>query len=144
VTRASAKAEPSAKARPSRNTRSSDAAKVPRSSSDVFRFWMSIGVGLLVGIAFEITVIVLQVTGARPVPTDEQFNLEFGFGARLTIWIGFAITYLALGLRAFSRCDRALCDGCWRNPSRHRVSKGGCWPGEAVLAGRSPSHCWHS
>jgi hypothetical protein len=107
VTRASAKAEPSAKARPSRNTRSSDKAKVPRSSSDVFRFWMSIGVGLLVGIAFEITVIVLQATGARPVPTDEQFNLEFGFGARLTIWIGFAITYLALGLRAFARCDRA-------------------------------------
>jgi hypothetical protein len=69
--------------------------------------WTSIGVGLLVGIAFEIMVIVLQVTGARPVPTDEQFNLEFGFGARLTIWIGFAITYLALGLRAFLRCDRA-------------------------------------
>jgi Protein of unknown function (DUF1345) len=107
VTRASGKAEPSDKARLGRKTRSSDKAKVPRSCSDVFRFWMSIGVGLLVGIAFEITVIVLQATGARPVPTDEQFNLEFGFGARLTIWIGFAIIYLALGLRAFSRCDRA-------------------------------------
>jgi hypothetical protein len=95
VTRASAKVEPS------------DKAKVPRSCSDVFRFWVSIGLGLLVALVFEIVVIVLQVTGARPVPTDEQFNLEFGFGARLTIWIGFAITYLALGLRAFSRCDRA-------------------------------------
>ena len=119
VTRASAKPEPSDKAGPSRKTRSidktrsskkirsSDMTKVPRSCSDVFRFWMSIGLGLLVGLVFEITVILLQVTGARPVPTDEQFNLEFGFGARLTVWIGFAITYLALGLRAFSRCDRA-------------------------------------
>jgi Protein of unknown function (DUF1345) len=68
---------------------------------------MSIGLGLLVGLMFEIMVILLQVTGVRPVPTDEQLNLEFGFGARLTVWIGFAITYLALGLRAFSRCDRA-------------------------------------
>jgi Protein of unknown function (DUF1345) len=119
VTPASAKPEPSDKAGPSRKTRSidktrsskkirsSDTTKVPRSCSDVFRFWMSIGVGLVVGLMFEITVILLQVTGTRPVPTDEQFNLEFGFGARLTVWIGFAITYLALGLRAFSRCDRA-------------------------------------
>jgi hypothetical protein len=134
VTRASAKAEPSAKARPSRNTRSSDAAKVPRSSSDVFRFWMSIGVGLLVGIAFEITVIVLQVTGARPVPTDEQFNLEFGFGARLTIWIGFAITYLALGLRAFSRCDRA-------ELVRRVLAKPPGIACQKVLAGRG-RRCW--
>ncbi len=107
VTRASAKAEPSDKARSSRKIRSSDKAKVPRSCSDVFRFWVSIGLGLLVALGFEIVVIVLQVTGARPVPTDEQFNLEFGFGARLTIWIGFAVTYLALGLHAFSRCERA-------------------------------------
>jgi hypothetical protein len=107
VTRASAKAEPSGKARPSRKTRASGETKVPRSCSDVFRFWMSIGLGLLVAIGFEILVITLQVTGARPVPTDEQLNLEFGFGARLTIWIGFALSYLALGLHAFARCDRA-------------------------------------
>ena len=56
---------------------------------------------------FQIVVIVLQVTGARPGSTDERFNLEFGFGARLVAWIGFAIAYFVLGLRAFSRCDRA-------------------------------------
>ena len=55
----------------------------------------------------QIVVIVLQVTGARPGSTDERFSLEFGFGARLVAWIGFAIAYFVLGLRAFSRCDRA-------------------------------------
>lgn len=88
-------------------TSSSDKSKVPRSCSDVFRFWVSVGLGFLVAAAFQITVIVLQVTGIRTVPTDEQFNLEFGFGVRLSAWIGFAVTYLALGLHAFSRCDRA-------------------------------------
>jgi hypothetical protein len=88
-------------------TRSSEKAKVPRACSDVFRFWMSIGLGFLVAVVFQIGVIVLQITGARPVSTDEQFDLEFGFGARLAAWIGFATAYFALGLRAFSRCDRA-------------------------------------
>lgn len=82
-------------------------AKVPRACSDVFRLWASIGFGFLVTIVFEIVVIVLQVTGARAAPADEQLDLELGFGARLTGWIGFAVTYLALGLRAFSRCNRA-------------------------------------
>ena len=99
VTRASAKTELRNQAKPK--------AKVPRSCSDVFRLWASIGVGLLFTVAFEIVVIVLVATGARPAPTDRQFELEFGFGARLTAWNGFAISYLALGLRAFSRCDRA-------------------------------------
>ncbi len=58
-------------------------------------------------IVFEIIVIALQVTGARPVPTDAQFELEFLFGARLAAWNAFAVTYLVLGLHAFSRCDRA-------------------------------------
>lgn len=80
--------------------------KVPRACSDVFRFWVSLALGVLVALVFEIVVIALQVTGARG-HTDEQFELEFGFGARLTTWIGFAVTYLALGLHAFARCDRA-------------------------------------
>jgi uncharacterized membrane protein len=81
--------------------------KVPRSCSDVFRLWASIGLGLLFATAFEIVVIVLVITGVRPAPPDKQFDLEFGFGFRLSTWNGFAIAYLALGLRAFSRCDRA-------------------------------------
>ncbi len=80
--------------------------KVPRACSDVFRFWVSLALGVLVALVFEIVVFALQVTGARG-HTDEQFELEFGFGARLATWIGFAVTYLALGLHAFARCDRA-------------------------------------
>ena len=82
-------------------------AKVPRACSDVFRLWISIALGFLVAIGFEIVVIALQVQGTRQVRSDEQFELDLGFGARLAAWIGFALTYLALGLRAFSRCDRA-------------------------------------
>ena len=81
--------------------------KVPRACSDVFRLWTSVALGFLVAIVFELVVIVLQVGGARPGSTDEQFELEFGFGARLAAWIGFAVSYLALGLHAFARCDRA-------------------------------------
>jgi len=88
-------------------TRSSDETKVPRSCSDVFRFWVSIGLGILIATVFQIAVTVLQITGARPASTDERFELEFGFGARLAAWIGFATVYFVLGLRAFSRCDRA-------------------------------------
>ncbi|HVD19220.1 MAG TPA: hypothetical protein VNC63_11105, partial [Propionibacteriaceae bacterium] len=82
VTRASAKAElsnqakPTEKAKPSEKTKPSEKAKpsgtkkVPRSCSDVFRLWASVGAGILFTIAFEIVVIVLVVTGARPTPTD--------------------------------------------------------------------------
>jgi hypothetical protein len=88
-------------------TRSNKKTRVPRSSSDVFRFWVSIGLGILIATLFQLVVIVLQVAGVRPTSTDERFSLEFGFGARLVAWIGFAVTYFVLGLRAFSRCDRA-------------------------------------
>ena len=53
--------------------------KVPRACSDVFR-WVPLALGVLVALVFEIVVIALQVTGARG-HTDEQFELEFGFGA---------------------------------------------------------------
>ena len=102
----SAKAQPSNKAEPSQTIKSTGTAKVPRSCSDVFRLWVSVGLGVLVAIAFAIIVIALQVTGARA-PTDAQFELEFGFGGRLAAWNAFAVSYLALGLRAFSRCGRA-------------------------------------
>jgi uncharacterized membrane protein len=113
--------------------------KVPRSCSDVFRLWVSVGVGLLVATLFEILVITLQVTGARPAPTDAQFELEFGFGARLTAWNGFAIAYLALGLRAFSRCDRAelvrrvLAKPLPRSRAKRWLLAGGGGPGWPVF-----------
>jgi uncharacterized membrane protein len=103
----SAKAQPSNKAERSRTIKSTGTARVPRSCSDVFRLWVSVGLGVLVAIAFAIIVIALQVTGARAAPTDAQFELEFGFGGRLAAWNAFAVSYLALGLRAFSRCGRA-------------------------------------
>ena len=107
VTRAGAKTQPGDEAGARYKTKPSGPAKVPHSCSDVFRLWVSVGLGLIVGLAFEIIVIVLQVTQTRPTPTEAEFELEFLFGARLTAWNGFAIAYLALGLRAFSHCDRA-------------------------------------
>ncbi|HXD25399.1 MAG TPA: hypothetical protein VN609_05670 [Propionibacteriaceae bacterium] len=137
VTRASANTELRNQAKLSKK------AKVPRSCSDVFRLWASMGVGLLFTIVFEIVVIVLVATGARPAPSDRQFELEFGFGARLTAWNGFAISYLAFGLRAFSRCDRAeLVRRVLATPHRARLSKDGCLPAEAGRAGRSSSPLW--
>lgn len=139
VTRASANAELSNQAKPSAKT------KVPRSCSDVFRLWASIGVGLLFTIVFEIVVIVLVVTGARPTPTDRQFDLEFGFGARLTAWNGFAMSYLAFGLRAFSRCDRAeLVRRVLATRCLGPLSNDGCLPAEVGRAGRSSSQWWLS
>jgi uncharacterized membrane protein len=114
-------------------------AKVPRSCSDVFRLWASVGVGVLCSIVFEIVVIVLLVTGVRPAPPDKQFNLEFGFGARLTAWNGFAIAYLALGMRAFSRCDRAelvrrvLASPLPRSRVKRWLLAGGGGPGWPVI-----------
>lgn len=124
-----------------RKIKSTGTAKVLRSCSDVFRLWMSVGLGVLVALVFEIIVIALQVTRARPAPTDAQFELEFGFGGRLAAWNAFAVSCLALGLRAFSHCDRAeLVRRVLASLSRHPVSKGGCWLGEAVPAGQSSSH----
>ena len=140
VTRASAKAQPSNEAEPSQEIKSSGTAKVPRSSSDVFRLWMSVGVGVLVAIVFEVIVIALQISGARPVSTDAQFELEFLFGGRLAAWNAFAITYLVLGLRAFSRCDRAeLVRRVLAKPLPASRVKRWLLAGEAALAGQSSS-----
>lgn len=85
--------------------------------------------------------IALQITGARPAPTDAQFELDFGFGGRLAAWNAFAVTYLALGLRAFSRCDRAeLVRRVLAKPLPTSRVKRWCWLGEAALVGQSSSH----
>jgi hypothetical protein len=89
------------------DTRVRTKTKVPRACSDVFRLWASIGFGFLASVLFVIVVITLEIAGARRLPTDiGQLDLEFGFGARLAAWNGFAVAYLGLGLRAFGRCDR--------------------------------------
>ena len=105
----------------------------------MFRLWVSVGVGLFVGLVFEIIVIALQVTGTRPTPTEAQFELEFLFGARLTAWNAFAIAYLVLGLRAFSRCDRAelvrrvLAKPLPASPVKRWLLAGGGGPGWPVV-----------
>ncbi len=88
-------------------TRARSKPKVPRACSDVFRFWASIALGLLASLLYLVVVIALEIAGTRRLPTDvAQLDLEFGFGARLAIWNGFAVAYLGFGLRGFSRCDR--------------------------------------
>jgi uncharacterized membrane protein len=139
VTRASAKTQPGDETEPRHKTKPSGPAKVPHSCSDVFRLWVSVGVGLFVGLVFEIIVIALQVTGTRPTPTEAQFELEFLFGARLTAWNAFAIAYLVLGLRAFSRCNRAelvrrvLAKPLPASPVKRWLLAGGGGPGWPVV-----------
>ena len=138
VTRASANAELSNQAKPSAKT------KVPRSCSDVFRLWASIGAGLLFTIAFEIVVIVLVVTGARPTPTDRQFELEFGFGARLTGMGSRCPTLRSASAPSPGAIELSWYGGSWRRHCRGRVSNDGCLPAEVGRAGRSSSQWWHS
>ena len=97
-------------------------AKVPRACSDVFRFWVSLALGLLVASGFEIVVIVLQLTEARRVPTDEQFELEFGFGARLATWVGFAVATLRWDCaHSLDVIAPSSCGVSWQLPCPHHV-----------------------
>ena len=61
----------------------------------------------LVALAFQIVVYVAEVSGLRELPTGQRATVEFDFGARLIAWNSFAMTYLLLGIRAFSRIGRA-------------------------------------
>ena len=79
--------------------------EVPRGCSDVFRLWMSVAVGAPWSATF---VLVLLILGLVAVQTDSdgEFGIEIGPGLQLTAWNAFAITYLVLGMPAFSGCDR--------------------------------------
>jgi uncharacterized membrane protein len=81
--------------------------KVPRSCSDVFRLWAAVLVSPLVALAFQIVVYVAEVTGLRQLPTGQRATVEFDFGDQLITWNSFAVTYLLLGIRAFSKVGRA-------------------------------------
>lgn len=80
-------------------------AAIPRACSDVFRLWTSVAVGAVWSVAF---VVVLVVLGSVAVQADMQaeFRIEIGLGLQLIAWNAFAVTYLVLGVRAFSGCDR--------------------------------------
>jgi len=83
------------------------AAKIPRACSDVFRLWASLGLGWLLGLFVQFGIAILEVTGVRRMPSELQQNVESGLGSYLIGWVTFAVCYLVLGLRAYSRCDRA-------------------------------------
>jgi uncharacterized membrane protein len=85
----------------------SRAEKVPWSCSDVFRLWASVGLGVLISLGFDSVVDLLQAIGLRRAPTGVQQALEADFGDQMVGWNAFALAYLILGFRGFSRCNRA-------------------------------------
>ena len=114
--------------------------KVPRSCSDVFRLWAAVLVSPLVALAFEMVVYVAEVSGLRERPTGRRATVEFDFGAQLIAWNSFALTYLLLGIRAFSRIGRADSYGESSPPrSPPPGSSVGCSPAAAAPASRCSS-----
>lgn len=80
--------------------------KIPRSCSDVYRLWASVGLGALLALLFEIGLDVVESLGLRQQPTAVQLAVQQDFGANLIAWLGFAVAYLVLGIRAFAGCSR--------------------------------------
>ncbi len=83
------------------------AKKIPRACSDVFRLWSAVALSLVLAIVFQLVVMAAESIGLRQPPSDERAALELDFGAQLVGWNAFAVSYLALGIRAFAGCDRA-------------------------------------
>jgi uncharacterized membrane protein len=80
-------------------------APIPRSCSDVFRLWAAIGLGLLLSLAFQLVRSWFEEMGLRQQLTPAQQAIEEDYGSNLLAWVGFAIAYLWLGVRAFRRAD---------------------------------------
>lgn len=83
------------------------AKKIPRSCSDVFRLWASVGLSVGLALAFEFGVDLVEWLGWRQVPQGEKSALEVDFGSQLIGWNAFAVIYLLLGVRAFAGANRA-------------------------------------
>ena len=81
--------------------------RIPRSCSDVFRLWAAVGLGLVLGVAFEVGVDAVEALGWRRQPEGDKSALEVDFGSQLVAWNAFAVCYLLLGVRAFGGCERA-------------------------------------
>jgi uncharacterized membrane protein len=82
-------------------------APIPRACSDVFRLWAAIGLGILLTLAFYGGQVAFEAMGLRRNLSPAQQALEEDFGANLVVWVGFAIAYLWLGIRAFQGVDNA-------------------------------------
>ncbi len=79
--------------------------RIPRSCSDVYRLWAAVGLGIVLSLAFYLGQDVFQELGLRKQLTPAQQAIEDDYGANLIGWVGFAISYLWLGIRAFRGCD---------------------------------------
>jgi hypothetical protein len=81
--------------------------RIPRSCSDVYRLWAAIGLGILLSLVFQLGRSFFEELGLRRALTPAQRAIEEDFGSNLIAWVGFAISYLWLGIRAFRGADHA-------------------------------------
>jgi uncharacterized membrane protein len=81
--------------------------RIPRACSDVFRLWAALGLGIVLSLVFYIFQDIYESMGLRKRLTPAQLALEEDYGANLIAWVGFAISYLWLGIRAFHNADHA-------------------------------------
>ncbi len=79
---------------------------IPRSCSDVYRLWAAVGLGIVVAIVLEIAVDLYAAAGFEQQLTPAQQAVREDFGSNLIAFLGFAVAYLVLGIRAFAGCDR--------------------------------------
>lgn len=79
--------------------------RIPRSCSDVFRLWAAVGLGIVLSLLFYTGQAVLADLGLRRTLTPAQLAIEEDYGSNLVAWVGFAVSYLWLGIRAFHGCD---------------------------------------
>ncbi|MEP6650794.1 MAG: DUF1345 domain-containing protein [Lapillicoccus sp.] len=79
--------------------------RIPRSCSDVFRLWAALGLGIVLSLVFYVGQDIYEAMGLRRQLTPAQLALEEDFGGNLVGWVGFAISYLWLGIRAFRGAD---------------------------------------
>ena len=79
--------------------------RIPRSCSDVYRLWAAIGLGILFSLLFQLGRSLFEELGLRRALTPAQQAIEEDFGSNLVAWVGFAISYLWLGIRAFRGAD---------------------------------------
>jgi len=64
-------------------------------------------VGALLSMGFGLVILLAGLISVELGTSDGEVRLEVGLGAQLIAWNAFALTYLALGLRAFLGCGRA-------------------------------------
>jgi hypothetical protein len=79
--------------------------RIPRSCSDVYRLWAAVGLSILLSLVFQVGRSVFEELGLRRQLTPAQQAIEEDFGSNLIAWVGFAVAYLWLGIRAFRGAD---------------------------------------